>query len=188
MTLESYKPEGTHGQEALESNASHQLEDLISIGPRTLIAKSLMRKILKESRAYKKGGKEVLMALFAETHDGVFLVKHYSIVQGVANAFTVNYESTDIKNLAAEFAKDGIMFMGLLHTHLNSSAEPSDADKRDWLFWIFEYKNPLMFFVLSLKDLNVSCYAVSYEEWLRAKEAIKSAETALTGLDDYHGE
>jgi len=82
------------------------------------------------------------------------------------------YSIETIKKIEREASRNGLMFIGFLHTHSGEKVDPSFQDRTTWLSLMFEFNRPIMYFILS-PSLRLSAYSVPVETFLQLREAIR---------------
>jgi len=118
--------------------------------------------------------KEVPLALLGRLYGNQFVVE--DVVQIVTNRSDSSqcvYDAEDVKKVEKEAAKEGLMLVGVGHTHTDrTQLRPSHADKIHWLSLVFDFDRPLYYYIIS-GSLEVGGYSIPPNLFLLLKEAFR---------------
>ncbi len=83
------------------------------------------------------------------------------------------YTAEQIRNIEKEAAKQGMMFVGILHAHDDLVPKPLQEELVLWLTMMFEFDRSLLFFIISMKSLKIAAYTIPPDIFAQLKDAIK---------------
>lgn len=117
--------------------------------------------------AYSTGrnAKKTCLVLLGELRKKGFLIK--DVVQ------LMDEFSARVKKIEREARKEKLILVGICHTQLGDSLNPSHAERIAWLSLMLEFNRPLLYFMISADSLRLAAYSIPPKAFYKLKEAIK---------------
>ena len=158
-----------------EKNKVIKILDLLPFGPCDIARDAWRRlRLAVKANTAQPAPKEVPFALLGKLHRDRFVIEEIlQVATTRSDSRQCIYDLQDIVKIEKEAAKEGLMLVGVAHTHVDDSpAKPSQADRLAWLSIMFEFNRPLYYYVISA-SLEAGAYSIPVEVFLHLKESIR---------------